>query len=164
MKKFKSKSTMFNITCWSKAQPCYMNREIKFLLSTLGIRDEIFLLMQQDAMHELAEMLTTRQAALSIMGKIDSAKTKTTSKMLLQGYEPSLEPYMLMILKVHQDNRLTDIRTRCKIHVRKGHVLIGCLDETSELKYGQVYIRITKNSKEQKDNGWPYFSEDNGEI
>ena len=118
--------------------------------------------MQQDDIHELTEMLRTREAALSVMGKIASDRTKTTSKRLLQGYEPSLEPYLLMILKAHQDNRLTDIRTRCKIHVPKGRVLIGCLDETGELEYGQVYIRITKNSKEQKDNCQPYFSEDNG--
>ncbi|VAH33215.1 unnamed protein product [Triticum turgidum subsp. durum] len=162
MKKFESKSRMFNITSTSKSQPCYMNREVISLLSTLGIRDEIFESMQQNDMRELDEMLTNREAALSVLGKIGSAETKTASKILLQGYEPSLEPYLLMILKAHQDNRLTDIRTRCKIHVPKGRVLIGCLDETGELEYGQVYIRITKNSKEQKDNCQPYFSEDNG--
>ncbi|KAM3387514.1 hypothetical protein ACQJBY_010388 [Aegilops geniculata] len=162
MKKFESKSRMFNITSTSKSQPCYMNREVISLLSTLGIRDEIFESMQQNDMRELDEMLTNREAALSVLGKIGSAETKTASQILLQGYEPSLEPYLLMILKAHQDNRLTDIRTRCKIHVPKGRVLIGCLDETGELEYGQVYIRITKNSKEQKDNCQPYFAEDNG--
>jgi hypothetical protein len=35
------------------------------------------------------------------------------------------------------------------------------LDETGELKYGQVFIRITKSSKEQKENDQPYFCEDN---
>ncbi|KAM3387510.1 hypothetical protein ACQJBY_010387 [Aegilops geniculata] len=162
MKKFESESRMFNITSTSKSQPCYMNREVISLLSTLGIRDEIFESMQQNDMRELDEMLTNREAALSVLGKIGSAETKTASKILLQGYEPSLEPYLLMILKAHQDNRLTDIRTRCKIHVPKGRVLIGCLDETGELEYGQVYIRITKNSKEQKDNCQPFFAEDNG--
>nr|XP_020173901.2 LOW QUALITY PROTEIN: probable RNA-dependent RNA polymerase 2 [Aegilops tauschii subsp. strangulata] len=162
MKKFESKSRMFNITSTSKSQPCYMNHEVISLLSTLGIRDEIFESMQQNDMRELDEMLTNREAALSVLGKIGSAETKTASKILLQGYEPSLEPYLLMILKAHQDNRLTDIRTRCKIHVPKGRVLLGCLDETGELEYGQVYIRITKNSKEQKDNCQPYFAEDNG--
>ena len=43
-----------------------------------------------------------------------------------------------MILKAHQDNWLTDIRTRYKIKVLKGRVIIGCLDETSELKYCQI--------------------------
>lgn len=99
MKKFESKSTMLNITNWSKSQPCYVNREIISLLSTLGIKDETFLSMQQDDMHESDEMLTNKEVALSVLGKISGADTKTAAEMLLQGYEPSLEPYLLMILK-----------------------------------------------------------------
>lgn len=164
MKKFESKSTMLNITNWSKSQPCYVNREIISLLSTLGIKDEIFLSMQQDDMHESDEMLTNKEVALSVLGKIGGADTKIAAEMLLQGYEPSSEPYLLMILKAHRANRLTDIRTRCKIHVQKGRVLIGCLDETGNLDYGQVYIRITKNRKEQKYSEQPFFSNDDGKT
>jgi len=58
MKKFESKSTMLNITNWSKSQPCYVNREIISLLSTLGINDENFLTMQED------EMLTNKEVAV----------------------------------------------------------------------------------------------------
>lgn len=164
MKKFESKSTMLNITNWSKSQPCYMNREIISLLSTLGIRDEVFESMQQDDMHESDGMLINKEAALSVLGKIGGADTKTAAEMLLQGYEPSSEPYLLMILKAHRANRLTDIRTRCKIHVQKGRVLIGCLDETCNLNYGQVYIRITKNRKEQKYSQQPFFCNDDGKT
>ncbi|KAG2566766.1 hypothetical protein PVAP13_7NG245500 [Panicum virgatum] len=164
MKKFESKSTMLNITNWSKSQPCYVNREIISLLSTLGIQDETFLTMQEDDMHESDEMLTNKEVALSVLGKISGADTKTAAEMLLQGYEPSLEPYLSMILKAHRANRLTDIRTRCKIHVQKGCVLIGCLDETGKLDYGQVYIRITKNRKEQKYSEQPFFCNDDGKT
>ncbi|GJN02647.1 hypothetical protein PR202_ga20020 [Eleusine coracana subsp. coracana] len=165
MKKFESQSSMLNITSWSKSQPCYVNREIISLLSTLGIRDETFESMQQDDMHEADEMLTNKEAALSALGKIGGAETKRAVKMLLQGYEPSSEPYLLMILKAHRANRLTDIRTRCKIHVPKGRVLIGCLDETGKLDYGQVYIRVTKTQKEQKDSEQPFFyDDDDGET
>ncbi|CAL5068316.1 unnamed protein product [Urochloa decumbens] len=164
MMKFDSKSTMLNITNWSKSQPCYVNREIISLLSTLGIKDEIFLSMQQDDMHESDEMLTNKEVALSVLGKIGGADTKIAAEMLLQGYEPSSEPYLLMILKAHRANRLTDIRTRCKIHVQKGRVLLGCLDETGKLDYGQVYIRITKNRKEQKYSEQPFFYNDDGKT
>ncbi|RLM75578.1 putative RNA-dependent RNA polymerase 2 [Panicum miliaceum] len=164
MKKFESKSTMLNITNWSKSQPCFVNREIISLLSTLGIKDETFLTMQQDDMHESDEMLTNKEVALSVLGKISGADTKTAAEMLLQGYEPSLEPYLSMILKAHRANRLTDIRTRCKIHVQKGRVLIGCLDETGKLDYGQIYIRITMNHKEQKHSEQPYFCSDDGKT
>ena len=75
-----------------------MNSKIIFLLSTMGTRDEIFKLMQQDDILKLAEMLTNKEVALSVMGKFGSDERKTTSKMLLEGYEPSLQPYLLMIL------------------------------------------------------------------
>ncbi|KAI5019223.1 hypothetical protein ZWY2020_044111 [Hordeum vulgare] len=136
----KLSNTMFNITSWSKAESCYMSHEIISLLSTSGIRDEIFELTQQDDMRELARVPKNREYALFVLGEIGSGKTKTTSQMLLQGYEPSLECYLLMILKAHQDNRLSGIRTRCKIHVLKGLVLIGCLNKTGELKYGQPAV------------------------
>jgi RNA-dependent RNA polymerase len=164
MKKFESESIMLNITSWSKSQPCYMNREIISLLSTLGIRDEIFESIQQDDMLEADEMLTNKEAALSALGRIGGYETKSAVKMLLQGYEPSSDPYLLMILKAHCANRLTDIRTRCKIHVPKGRVLIGCLDETCKLDYGQIYIRVTKSQKEQKDGEQPFFYSDDGET
>uniref|UniRef100_A0A0E0PA91 RNA-dependent RNA polymerase n=1 Tax=Oryza rufipogon TaxID=4529 RepID=A0A0E0PA91_ORYRU len=118
MKKFESESRMLNITSWSKSQPCYVNREIISLLSTLGIRDEIFVAMQQDEMRETEEMLTNKEVALSVLGKLGGSETKTAVKMLLQGV----------------------------------------------LEYGQVYIRITKNSKEQKDSNQSYFYNDDGKT
>ncbi|TVU14061.1 hypothetical protein EJB05_37507 [Eragrostis curvula] len=164
MKKFESKNSMLNITSWSKSQSSYLNRELISLLSTLGIRDEIFESMQQDDMGEADEMLGNKEAALSALGKMGGSETKTAAKMLLQGYEPSSEPYLSMVLKAHRANRLTEIRSKCRIHVPKGRVLIGCLDETGKLEYGQVYIRIKKNQKEQKDNEQPFFYNDDGET
>uniref|UniRef100_A0A0D9W5Y6 RNA-dependent RNA polymerase n=1 Tax=Leersia perrieri TaxID=77586 RepID=A0A0D9W5Y6_9ORYZ len=111
MMKFESESRMLNITSWSKSQPCYVNREIISLLSTLGISDDIFVAMQQDDMRETDEMLTNKEVALSVLGKLGGSETKTALKMLLQGI----------------------------------------------LDYGQVYIRITKNSKEQKYSDQSYF-------
>ncbi|TVU14100.1 hypothetical protein EJB05_37546, partial [Eragrostis curvula] len=164
MKKFESKNSMLNITSWSKSQSSYLNRELISLLSTLGIRDKILESMQQDDMGEADEMLANKEAALSALGKMGGAETKTAAKMLLQGYEPRSEPYLSMVLKAHRANRLHDIRSKCRIHVPKGRVLIGCLDETGKLEYGQVYIRVTKNQKEQKDNKQPFFHFDDGKT
>ena len=47
MLKFESKIRMVNVTKWSESMPCFLNREIVSLLSTLGIKDEVFEKMQQ---------------------------------------------------------------------------------------------------------------------
>ena len=78
-------------------------------------------------------------------------------KMLLQGYEPSREPYLSMMLLSHHDNLLFDLRTRCRLFVPKGRILVGCLDECGILEYGQVYVRITLTKKELQSREQKYF-------
>ncbi|OWM90483.1 RNA-dependent RNA polymerase 2 [Punica granatum] len=153
MRKFESENTMLNVTKWSEAMPCYLNREIISLLSTLGVEDEVFLEMQQKQLLVLAKMLTDKEAALKVLESLSGIDRRNILvKMLLIGYEPSTEPYLLMMLKAHHETQLADLRSRCRIHVPGGRILIGCLDETGLLEYGQVYVRLTL-TKEEQDRG-----------
>ncbi|XP_008780950.1 probable RNA-dependent RNA polymerase 2 [Phoenix dactylifera] len=148
MLKFESENTMLCVTKWSEYLPCYLNREIICLLSTLGIEDEVFESMQHDQMSLLDEMLTNREIALRMLDKMAFPDTRTTVKMLMQGYEPNSEPYLLMMLKAYREYQLSDIRSKCRIFVPKGRVLLGCLDETGSLDYGQIYVKVTMTKEE----------------
>lgn len=151
MLKFESKSRMLNINKWSESMPCFLNREIITLLSTLGVEDEAFEALQQDQLSLLAEMLNNRVAALNVLESLSGADSKNILvKMLHQGYEPSLEPYLLMMLSSCYEQQLSDLKSRCRIFVPKGRILIGVLDETGLLNYGQVYVRITMTKSELK--------------
>ncbi|XP_042467926.1 probable RNA-dependent RNA polymerase 2 [Zingiber officinale] len=153
MLKFESANTMLSVTKWSEYQPCFLNREIVCLLSTLGVKDEIFESMQHDQMQLLDKMLTDTEIALRVLDTLSGPDIRTAVKMLIQGYKPNSEPYLLMMLKAHREYQLLDIRSKCRIFVPKGRVLIGCLDETSVLDYGQVYIKVTMTKEElQKEN------------
>ncbi|CAI0398835.1 unnamed protein product [Linum tenue] len=62
--------------------------------------------------------------------------------MLLQGgYEPNQEPYLSMMLQSYHESLLSELKGRCRVFVPKGRVLIGCLDESGILEYGQVYVQ-----------------------
>lgn len=161
MLKFKSDNTMLCVTKWSEYQPCYLNREIICLLSTLGIEDEVFESMQHDQMHVLDEMLTNREIALKMLDKMTFPDIRTAVKMLMQGYEPNSEPYLSMLLKAYWESQLSDIRSRCRIFVPKGRVLLGCLDETGSLDYGQVYVKVTMTKEELQDTDQTFFEEVN---
>ncbi|CAN4088256.1 unnamed protein product [Withania somnifera] len=78
-------------------------------------------------------------------------------KMLHQGYTPNLEPYLSMMLQSHFQNQLSDLKSRCRILVPKGRVLVGCLDETGILNYGQVYARITLTKAELQNGQQNFF-------
>ncbi|GFZ17486.1 RNA-dependent RNA polymerase 2 [Actinidia rufa] len=149
MLKFESKNRMLNVTKWSDSMPCYLNREIVSLLSTLGVEDKSFEAIQDQQLRLLEKMLTSREAALNVLESMGEKDAKSILvKMLLQGYEPNVEPYLSMMLRAHHDSQLTDLKSRCRIFVPRGRILIGCLDETGILEYGQVYCRVTMSKSE----------------
>uniref|UniRef100_A0A5B6YJT5 RNA-dependent RNA polymerase n=1 Tax=Davidia involucrata TaxID=16924 RepID=A0A5B6YJT5_DAVIN len=158
MLKFESKSRMLNVTKWSESMPCYLNREIVSLLSTLGVEDKAFEAMQDEQLRLLDKMLTIREAALDVLESVNASNIKSILvKMLLQGYEPNVEPYLSMMLQMHHDNLLSDLRSRCRILVPKGRILIGCLDETGILNYSQVYVRVTMTKAESQCGDQSFF-------
>ncbi|KAK7861470.1 rna-dependent rna polymerase 2 [Quercus suber] len=57
MEKFESQNRMLNVTKWSDSMPCYLNQEIITLLSTLGVKDEVFEAMQMEQLCLLGKML-----------------------------------------------------------------------------------------------------------
>ncbi|KAI9074511.1 hypothetical protein K1719_043510 [Acacia pycnantha] len=149
MLKFASNSTMLNVAKWSESMPCFLNREIITLLSTLGVEDEVFEALQQDQLSVLAKMLNDRVAALNVLESLSGGDSKNILvKMLRQGYEPNIEPYLSMMIRAYYEHQLSDLKSRCRIFVPKGRILIGCLDETGLLNYGQVYVRMTMTKSE----------------
>uniref|UniRef100_A0A7N0VFB0 RNA-dependent RNA polymerase n=2 Tax=Kalanchoe fedtschenkoi TaxID=63787 RepID=A0A7N0VFB0_KALFE len=148
MLKFESKSRMLNVTKWTEPMPCYLNREIVSLLSTLGVDDTVFEDMQKQQLESLNKMLTDRSAAIKILQHMSGVDTLV--KMLLQGYEPSLEPYLSMMIQSYHENHLSELRSRCRIFVPRGKILVGCLDETGVLNYGRVYVRLTLSKADRQ--------------
>ncbi|PIA62130.1 hypothetical protein AQUCO_00200258v1 [Aquilegia coerulea] len=159
MQKFDSENRMLNVAGYSKSNPSYLNREIISLLSTLGIEDEKFEAMLHQQICVLHKMLSNKEAARTVLAGMD-AKTVILDKMLLLGYDPSREPYLHLMLKAHRDYQLSDIRSKCRLFVPKGRVLMGCLDETGTLSYGQVFVRVTMTSAELQSGDQTFFQKE----
>ncbi|XP_050223876.1 RNA-dependent RNA polymerase 2 [Mercurialis annua] len=158
MLKFESDNRMLNVTKWTESMPCYMNREIVTLLTTLGVKDEVLEGLLQRQLHLLGRMLSGREAALNVLENLTWANSKNILvKMLLQGYEPDVEPYLSMMLRAYHENLLLELRTKCRIFVPRGRILVGCLDETGILDYGQVYVRITMTKTELQSVDQSFF-------
>ena len=158
MLKFESKNRMLNVTKWSDAMPCFLNREIVTLLSTLGVKDEVFLALEHEQLRLLGKMQTDREAALDALEKLNGADSSNILvKMLLQGYEPNVQPYLFMMLQSYYDNQLSDLKSRCRVFVPKGRVLIGCLDETGILEYGQIFVCLSMTKAELESGDQKYF-------
>ncbi|KAI3994947.1 hypothetical protein MKX01_000528 [Papaver californicum] len=144
MYKFKSQNTKLDVLAWSKYQPCFLNRQVISLLSTLGVSDSVFEKKQKEVIEQLDLSLTDplrAYEALEIMSPGES--TNILKEMLLCGYKPDQEPFLSMMLQTFRASKLYELRTRTWIFVPRGRSMMGCLDENRILDYGQVFIQVS---------------------
>ncbi|KAF7080288.1 hypothetical protein CFC21_084390 [Triticum aestivum] len=149
MSKFPSDNITLDVLAYSKYQPCFLNRQLITLLSTLGVRDNIFELKQQEVVKQLNRMVTEPQAAIDAielmpMGEI----TNVVKELLLCGYKPDVEPYLSMILQTFRASKLLELKTKSRIFIPEGRAMMGCLDETRTLKYGEVFIQASNSAND----------------
>ncbi|KAK3021866.1 hypothetical protein RJ639_047788 [Escallonia herrerae] len=86
MSKYDSYITKFDVLAWSKYQPCFPNRELITLLSTLGVKDHVFQKKQREAVDQLDKILEdslTAQDALELMSLEEN--TNILKEILMYG-------------------------------------------------------------------------------
>ncbi|KAD2804274.1 hypothetical protein E3N88_37651 [Mikania micrantha] len=144
MKKFESNNTKLDILAVSKYQPCYLNRQLITLLSTLGIEDRIFETKQKQAVCLLDAILKDPMKAEEALELMSAGENTNIMKgMLSCGYKPDAEPFLSMMLQVFRATKLLELRTKTRIFVPQGRIMMGCLDETRTLEYGQVFVQFS---------------------
>ncbi|PPD73110.1 hypothetical protein GOBAR_DD29982 [Gossypium barbadense] len=144
MQKFEADSTSLDVLSWSKYHTCYLNRQIIILMSTLGVKDSVFKAKQKAFLARLDAMLMDPEKAKEALEGIHHGEiVKVLREMLLCGYKPDSEPFLSMMLRTIRASKLLDLRTRTRISIDKGGILMGCLDETGTLEYGQVFVQYS---------------------
>ncbi|KAL2545847.1 RNA-dependent RNA polymerase 1 [Forsythia ovata] len=144
MLKYDSENTKLDVLAWSKYQPCFINRQIITLLSTLGVEDHVFEKKQREAVAQLDTILVDplrAEEALDLMSPGEN--TNILKEMLRCGYQPDGEPFLSMMLQTFRASKLLDLRVKSRIFVPKARQMMGCLDETGSLEYGQVFVQFS---------------------
>ncbi|KAL5553263.1 hypothetical protein UlMin_040664, partial [Ulmus minor] len=126
----------------NRYQPYFLNRQLITLLSTLGVKDSAFEKKQREAVKRLDAILIDPLRAhdeleLTFPGEI----THILKEMLICGYKPDEEPFLSMMLQTFRALKLQELRTKTRIHVPNGGHMMGCLDETGLLEYGEVFVQ-----------------------
>ncbi|XP_050232388.1 RNA-dependent RNA polymerase 1 [Mercurialis annua] len=150
MCKYESGNTKLDVLAYSKYQPCFLNRQLITLLSTLGVPDRNIEKKQREAVEQLDAMLTDplrAQEALDLM--FPGETTNVLKEMLSCGYQPDAEPFLSMMLQTFRASKLLDLRTRTRIFLPNGRSMMGCLDETRTLDYGQVFVQYSGSRPNQ---------------
>ncbi|KAI6677198.1 hypothetical protein NL676_037994 [Syzygium grande] len=146
MSKYESNETKLNVLAWSKYQPCFLNRQVITLLSTLHVPDHVFEQKQKNAVDQLNAILVDplrAQEALDLMSPGENGNI--LKEMLKCGYKPDAEPFLSMMLRTFRATKLFELRTKTRIFLPEGRSMMGCLDETRTLEYGQGKVVVAKN-------------------
>ncbi|KAL1294551.1 hypothetical protein HN51_055332 [Arachis hypogaea] len=146
MRKYDSDNSKLDVLSCSKFQPCYLNRQLISLLSTLGVKDEAFEKKQKEAVDQLNTILTDSLKAQEALDMMYTGEISNVLKeMLICGYKPNVEPFLSMMLQTFRASKLLELRLKTRILIPKGRAMMGCLDETGSLEYGQVFVHFSDN-------------------
>ncbi|CRL04360.1 CLUMA_CG017453, isoform A [Clunio marinus] len=141
MKKFESSHNMLEVLNYSRPIKLLLNRHVILLLSTFGVSDKVFLDLQYNQLTEIMESLSQDETSLSFV--------KSHSKIFnWERFQSNLivqEPFFRQLLVNNATSLVSGIVEHANIEVAKGRVLMGVLDETGTLKYGEIYAHIIED-------------------
>ncbi|KAL2831180.1 RNA dependent RNA polymerase-domain-containing protein [Aspergillus cavernicola] len=145
--KFAALHRGLEIIRWSQLSVATLNRQLILVLSTLGVTDEVFHLKLNTMLKNLNEAMGSDPKAVCLLKKyVDPNQvTLTVSQMVLDGFRRSNEPFMTSIMTLWRTWHLKYLKEKAKIVIDKGACLLGCMDETSDLK-GHFYDKVPKKA------------------
>lgn len=145
MVKFSSLDRHLEICQIARSFQCHLNRQTITILSGLGIPDDVFETLWNNMLTPVAKSLTSQDAALQLVRNhlpfhhvvrqmldagfnIESDKTRKVDRHLYGQLCATVEKLLL------------DLLYRARVRVPQGVTLMGILDETQTLAYGEIYI------------------------
>ncbi|KAK9721562.1 hypothetical protein K7432_003305 [Basidiobolus ranarum] len=143
--KFESHHNILEIVKVSTYIPCYLNRQIITLLSSLGVPDQVFLNLQQHMIKQLKTISTDDATAIKVLTQNtdEYGITRRMIELIKAGHRTRQDPFIVNLLTLFQVSLLKDIKTRARIHVSKGCFLMGVLDETMSLQENQIFVQYS---------------------
>ena len=133
--KFPASHEGLEIIRWSQYACAKLNRQLILVLSTLGVRDEVFRRKLQIQLQDLKQAMTDPKKSLTLLQKyVDhNQMTLTLASMVIDGFQSSGEPFMLAVLQLWRAWSLKYLKEKAQIAV-DGALLLGCVDETNTLQ------------------------------
>ncbi|KAI8486629.1 hypothetical protein Bbelb_356040 [Branchiostoma belcheri] len=146
MKKFDSEHKTLEVTSVTTPGALSLNRQAITLLSGLGVPDAEFFKLQERVLNQLAEMLLLDAAAVKALS---GARVGINFQALHNsGISLTTEPFFRSMLLAVYRNQMGELlrRTRIQLPAGEGRIMMGTMDETDRLQYGQVFLQYSRDT------------------
>lgn len=134
--KFPAKHEGLEIIRCSQFASSSLNRQLILILSALGVPDGTFIQKLKMQLSNLERAMKDERVALALLQKdIDANQmTLTMAGMILDGFFASKEPFLTSLLRLWRAWSIKYLKEKAKILINDGALLLGCTDETGQLK------------------------------
>lgn len=159
MRKFTcSSSDSLEVIKVSAPRPVCLNRPLITILEQLGVPSRVFVCMQQKMVLMFADALVCESTALQVLCTYLSGALPYR-RLRAHGLRLTRNPLVRSLLYTVYRSTMDGLQTKSRIAVplNKGRNMLGVLDETNSLKYGQVFVQYTPlgTETEGEANGLP---------
>eukprot|EP00210_Caulerpa_lentillifera_P001869 g1798.t1 len=145
MIKYWSNDTSIEVLAsYARPQELCLNQQLIMLLSNLGISDDVFMKLMKDQLKLMSNMFINEQTARERLSSMDCG---INWRLLFKtDFRTTSDPYFRSLLSALYKGRIKGLREKSRIPIDplKARVLLGTVDETRTLQYGQVFIQISK--------------------
>ncbi|XP_019640069.1 PREDICTED: RNA-dependent RNA polymerase 1-like [Branchiostoma belcheri] len=147
MMKFKSSDQNIEICMTSRPAPLYLNRQVITILSALGVPDLNFQKLQETTLQNLSDMLVREDVAFKSLKKTAQSLGLPLGRLSRCGLHVTTEPFFRAMLQKMFTCSLGELRRRARIEIppEYGRNMLGVLDETGTLKYGEVFVQYRED-------------------
>ena len=134
--KFETTYSGMEIIRWSEYWVATLNRQLILVLSSLGVPDDIFLLIQDKEIQLMERAMVNDSAAMeALTGHVDPNRMTLTIASLVQaGFRRTNEPFVTSLLGLWRAWSIKYLKEKAKLPVREGACILGCTDETGTLR------------------------------
>jgi RNA-dependent RNA polymerase len=150
MKKFEIPETNLEICSFSKAHPCFLNRQIIVLLTSLGVRDVIILDMYQEFLTLVRDCSLNRQNALNFLNigcpGVSESSRNSLKVLFSNGFFEENDPFLIKGLESYKALSLLQLKTKSRIMVKNGALLKGVSDPSGILQEDEVILQLAQSS------------------
>ncbi|GBM93163.1 RNA-dependent RNA polymerase 1 [Araneus ventricosus] len=146
MEKFScDSSNLLEIVKISAPRALFLNRPLITILEQLGVQTNVFLKLQIDMVLNLTNSLIYERKAWKMMTNLTTLDYPY-KKLLKSGICLTQEPFFRSLLLSVYKIAIDKLRSKARIAIppQYGRNMLGVLDETGTLEYGQVFVQYSE--------------------
>ncbi|KAI6381831.1 hypothetical protein MCOR25_001061 [Pyricularia grisea] len=147
--KFETDHSRLEVIRCSHFSVASLNRQTISVLTSLGIKDEVFESMLAEQLAKYNRAMEDAAAAIGLLTQYvdENQMTNTLAQLVKAGLMESREPFVCTMLRLWRTWSVKTLKEKARLVVEKGAFVLGCVDETRTLHGHFTHLPASPNQR-----------------